>query len=75
MEYTDHLKLAKFAESDKFRISPDTNSVNANMEILDGAFADLESAIGDINEALAAAGLVIYNSQFYINPDGNSLPT
>lgn len=47
--------------------------LNADLQAKTDAVADLTAAIGDVNGALAAAGLVIYNGQFYINPDGNSL--
>lgn len=41
-----------------------------------GAVADAKATgdeISDVKSAFAAIGLVIYNGQFYVNPDGNTL--
>ena len=32
------------------------------------------AAVSKLKSAFAAMGLVVYNGQFYINPDGNTLP-
>lgn len=37
------------------------------------AVATLSDEIAAIKTAFAAMGLVIYNGQFYVNPDGNTL--
>ena len=37
------------------------------------AVTQLSDEIVDVKSAFAAMGLVIYNGQFYVNPDGNTL--
>ena len=45
-------------------------------DVLDSIPADYSTLSNDVTElksAIAAMGLVIYNGQFYVNPDGNTL--
>lgn len=48
--------------------------LNDDLKAKTDAISDLESTIATQNTAFAAMGLVVYNGQFYINPDGNTLP-
>lgn len=47
---TTNLGLVKFAVSDKFRISQDTDSFNENMQILDDSVLYKEITWDDIEE-------------------------
>lgn len=74
MEYTDHLKLVKFAANEKFRISQNENSMNTNMEALDNAYGDVISglaivATGDSHAAISL-GQFVYVTQHETLDDG-----
>ena len=48
----------------------------AGEEVLDSIpsdYTELSDDVSGLKSAIAAMGLVIYNGQFYVNPDGNTL--
>lgn len=53
-----------------------SQSATAAQAVLDSIPEDytaLSEDVSDLKSAIAAMGLVIYNGQFYVNPDGNTL--
>ena len=51
---TTRLGLVVYATSDKFRITDQTNSFNANMQILDAKIVPVDMTWGDAEDLLAA---------------------
>jgi hypothetical protein len=62
------------AEYFKDQAASDAAHCDEVAESIPEDYSELSQTVEGMVTALAAMGLVVYNGQFYINPDGNTLP-